>query len=260
MMRGLDHKARVAASFGAAASRYDSAAALQRDVAERLTMRIDRLPLPLRPRILEIGCGTGHLSLALRRVIRGADWLITDVSEEMLTRCREKLGGPADTRFLAMDGEHPAAETRFDLICSSLAFQWFNDLESGALRLARLLRPGGHLAFSTLAAETFREWRRAHEALGLRASMPPNPTLDSLAEIWPDAGTRHVEDERIVRNFANARDFVDDLKTIGADTPAPGYEPLSAGALRRVLRALDAGDGVRMTYHVAYCIFTRAGP
>ena len=71
-------------------------------------------------------------------------------------------------RYAALDGEHPdALPGGYDLICSSLAVQWFGDLNAGLGRLAALLAPGGHLAIATLAEDTFAEWRAAHARAGL---------------------------------------------------------------------------------------------
>src|SRR3546814_10718433 len=82
----------------------------------------------------------------------------------MAARCREGLGeGRGRFRYVAMDGERPcfAPDVRFDLVCSSLAFQWFHDLEGAVASLCALLAPGGHLAFTTLAEGSF-EIGRAH--------------------------------------------------------------------------------------------------
>lgn len=245
MMSAPPRKAAVAAAFGAAAVTYDTGAGLQRAVARRLAERAAALPLPRHPRILEIGCGTGLLSRALRARLGPAEWVITDLSPAMLARCREALGDPPDTVFQVMDGEHPETPPPdFDLILSSLAFQWFEDLDAALPRLAARLRPGGHLAFATLAADTFREWREAHAALGLACGVPDYPT--------PAALTRHcrIEDERIARRHPDAAAFLAELKRIGAAVPAPGRPPLAPGALRRVLRRF--GAGLTITWHIAY--------
>src|SRR5262249_16742331 len=147
-----DMKAAVAAAFSAAAATYDDGAEVQREVAERLALRIARLPLAQRARILEIGCGTGFLTRPLIRLdVRGL--IIGDIAPAMLARCEASLKDTAaDTtlRFVLMDGEDPqAVRGPFDLICASLAFQWFADLPAALARFAGLLVPGGHLAFAT---------------------------------------------------------------------------------------------------------------
>ena len=251
-MTATSRKRRIAASFGTAVTRYDSAALVQRSVAERLARRVAALPLPDRPRVLEIGCGTGFLTRALSARVRGAKWVVTDISPAMIARCRETLEGDRNMLFLCMDGEQPAVQGGFDLICSSLAFQWFDDLGGSLRRLIDLLRPGGHLAFATLAHESLREWCRAHAQLGLQPGTPDYPSLEELAGLWPEGGEGRLEEEWIVSTYPRARDFVSSLKGIGACTAAPSRRPLSAGAFRDVLRRLDRGKEVRITYHLAY--------
>ena len=71
----------------------------------------------------------------------------------------------APSRVLGLHGRRtpcPARAPRYDLVCTSLAAQWFVDLESTLARLAQTLLPGGTLAYATLAHGTFRQWREAH--------------------------------------------------------------------------------------------------
>jgi len=103
-------KAAIARSFDSAARSYDAHAPVQRRVARQLARHIASLPLPARPRILEIGCGTGFLSGALFARYPEGRFVFTDLSPAMARRCREKLarrGGHA--QFAVMDGEFPAA-------------------------------------------------------------------------------------------------------------------------------------------------------
>ncbi|MGY0831945.1 dethiobiotin synthase [Azospirillum argentinense] len=252
-------KAAIAAAFGKAAPRYEEHAAVQRIAAERLAERVARLPLPPRPRVLEIGCGTGFLSCALRERIGPADWLLTDLSPDMLARCRAALGDPTDSEFRIVDGEQPDLDAPFDLIVSSLALQWFRDPASALARWAELLAPGGRIAVATLAADSFREWREAHHALGLETGIPPYPTRHALDRLWPAGGSGSVEEERLPRRHADGLEFLAELKGIGAHLPAEGRRPLPPGALRRVLRRLERPEGLTMTHHIAYGLFRKDG-
>ena len=246
-------KAQVLRAFGAAAATYDANAPVQRTAAQRLAARIAGLDLPPRPRILEIGCGTGLLSAALRARIPDGDWLITDLSPAMLEACRRGLGDPADARFQVMDGERPALapDARFDLICASLAFQWFEDLPGALKRLRGLLRPGGWLAFATLAEDSLKDWRDAHAELGLASGAPPFPSLAALRQMAGPGG--RMEDEWLVQDHPDGAAFVRALKGIGAGSATPGRRPLSPGDLRQVLRRFEA-KGAAGAYHVAYGI------
>lgn len=248
MTRHGDIKAAVAAAFSAAADTYDDGAEVQREVAERLALRIARLALPPRARILEIGCGTGFLTRALAR-IDARELVITDIAPAMLARCRINVRDAApDTavEFLVMDGEDPRVAGPFDLICASLAFQWFADLPASLNRLAGLLAPGGHLAFATLAADSFQEWRAAHRTAGLEAAMHSYPMPTVLSSMLPHIA---ITEDRLQRRYADGVAFIEHLKQIGAHMPEDNRR-LGPGALRSVLRRFESG--IDVTYHVAY--------
>ena len=255
-------KIRIAASF-AAASAYEQAAVAQRlaadRLADRLADRIAGLDWPANPRVLEIGCGTGFLTRAVLARMKPSFWLATDIAPAMLARCRDTVHDDA-LRFACMDGEAPATDGGFDLVCSNMAFQWFERLEASVARLAGLLRPGGILAFSTLSAGSFQEWRDVHHELGLQAGTPDYPDAAALSAMWLQDGDGRIDIEEIVQRYANARAFVSALKDIGADV-APDRRPLTPGAFRRVLRAFGSGKEVSVTYRIAYGVFRKGdGP
>ncbi|MBF0560471.1 MAG: methyltransferase domain-containing protein [Alphaproteobacteria bacterium] len=260
-------KSAIAAAFGAAAADYDGAAVVQHEVAARLASILGEIPLAPRPLVLDVGCGTGFLMRALRRQLADATWVASDLSPEMVARCRA-AAFDAEALYVCMDGEYPAVCGGFDLICSSLVFQWFEDQAGAVRRLTGLLRPGGVLAFSTLAADTFREWREAHAALGLVPATPDYPTLAELSALWPDGGSGTVIEDHLVRRYSDAATFVATLKRVGAHA-APHHHPIGPGQLRKVLRRLDTpisgtetsgtGGGVAITYHVAYGIYRKEG-
>ena len=150
---GSPVKQRICEAFDGA-SAYDDHAMVQRQVAAEVARRILALPPP--SRVLEIGCGTGLLAAAIGGALADADWLMTDIAPAMVARSRLRFAGDPRFRFALLDGEEPErAGGPFDLVCSSLAVQWFQRPEQSLLRLFRLLRPGGRLVFSTLADGTF---------------------------------------------------------------------------------------------------------
>lgn len=251
-----ERKSRIAARFGAAASDYDEHSPLQRGAASRLASRITRLDLPPQPRVLEIGCGTGHLTRALQPIL-GGPWLATDIAPAMVATCRSRLGGGVD--YAVMDGERPAlASGRFDLIVASLATQWFADLPAAFARLAQLLAPGGRIALVTVGRGTFAEWQEAHAAVGLKAATPDYPDAATLAQAFPAELSVTLEEEDFVEPLSEPIEFVRGLRRIGADTPAPGTKPLTAGQMRRVLRALRDAGHAGVTYRLLYAIALRS--
>lgn len=253
-MTPLDRKARIAARFDAAAERYDAHSPLQREAAARLARRVLALDLPQDRRVLEVGCGTGHLTRELRGRI-GGEWTVSDIAPGMVAACVRANPGVAG---LVMDAEQPSLGGPFDLIVSSLTAQWFGDLPAALAKLCRLLAPGGRIALATLGAGSFAEWRAAHAALGLRAATPAYPTAAELERAFPDSVRTAIDEETLAVPLADPLDFVRGLRAIGADTPAAGTAPLNAGQLRKVLRKLaaDAPEGVG--YHLLYAVAARA--
>lgn len=257
---GTERPSGVGARFGAAAARYDRHAEVQREVAARLAARIGMLELPERPRILEIGCGTGCLTRLLGERFAEADWTVTDLSPRMVDRARSRLCLGGTVRYRVMDGEHPAlAEDagRYDLICSSMVLQWFADPAGGLARLAALLAPGGHLAVALPVHGTLAEWDRAHEVLGLRSRMIRFPQPGALRLRRSELAGR-VGLERIVAECGGAAAFLRGLKGIGATAPRPGTRPLPLQLLRRVCAEFDR-TGARCSYRIAFGLWRRTG-
>ena len=240
----------VARAFDGA-GRYDDAARVQAHAARQLARRITALPLPPAPRILEIGCGTGLLSQALVPHIAGAAWLLSDIAPAMLDRCAARIGPNPRVSYAVIDGERPAVDGRFDLICSSFAFQWFADLPDAIGRLKALLSPGGTLAFATMAAGSFAEWDAAHRtATGAGAAMAAYPDADALRAMGAT-----VETECVSETHRDARAFLASLRAIGAHRPRTPRPPVPAPALRRAMAAFEAA-GATVTYTIAYGTIT----
>lgn len=240
----------VASAFDRAAD-YDAHAAIQREAAAHLADRIATLPLPPRPHVLEIGCGTGLLGAALVDRLPGARWLMTDLAPAMVERARGRFARRADIDFAVMDGEAPDVAGPFDLVVSSLAMQWFADLPASVARLRGMLAPGGWIAFTTLAAGSFAEWRAAHGPLPV--GTPDYSTHDALAATGLD-----VSIETLIERHADARHFLHSVKGIGAGTPRPGHRPLTPAQLHTVMARFEAAGSVA-SYVVATCLGRATG-
>lgn len=229
-------KRTITAAFSAAASRYESDAEAQIRAAALLAERLPELPPS--PRVLELGCGTGLLTrLLLKHLPPGASLLASDLSPVMVEWARTSLDDPR-LDFAVMDAEAPSLPpASFDLVTSSLAAQWFENLPATLNRLVSLVRPGGTLLLGTLGSGTFAQWRDAHAALGLRAGIADYPSVDNLASMCPGAV---VDSVSLTITYPDARAFLRALQTIGATTPKPGHRPLPPGSLRRIMARLGA--------------------
>lgn len=251
-------KARIMHAFGTAHD-YDRYALVQRRVATDLAERIGTIALPSEPRICEIGCGTGFLGAALAHTIPHGEFLLTDLAPTMIERARSRLGADPRFRFGVVDGEHPAAledDGPFDLICSSLAVQWFFDLKAGLEGLFAQLRPGGSLLVSTLTQGTFAEWEQAHAAAGLMPAFDAYPCPTELRAMQLEGVIPHVDVWSVTEKHDDGWAFLRSLKAIGAHASKHSRRPLTPSQLRRVVERFDAGDA-RITYCVATCLYSK---
>jgi malonyl-CoA O-methyltransferase len=216
-MKGFDDQAEV----------YDSAAFVQIEVARRLAKRLSGNP----KRILEIGCGTGLLSELLLARFPNAELVLTDISPNMLAQAQARLGQGATYRL--MDGQWPETPEKFDLIASSLAFQWFDDLPGALARLGGLLAPGGVLAFATLGAKSFTAWRQAHEEMALHCGLRDYVAAENFP--WPAGYNCRLEAEIIEEPHPDGRSFIRGMKTLGAAVSPADHKPVGAGKFRALL-------------------------
>lgn len=209
-------KRAVAASFSRAATRYDSAARLQREVGEQLLTNMDSRPRATRS-ILDLGCGTGHFRTALRARYPEARYLGLDIASGMVDFARSRA--PIDCDWLVADAESlPLASASVDLVFSSLAVQWCARPEHLFAELARVLRPGGRCVFTTLGPDTLHELRSAWAVVDAHQHVNnflPAASLRAAAEGIPDM-TLTLEEQEFQMEYDRVRDLLDELKALGA--------------------------------------------
>lgn len=105
---------------------------------------LDRLQLGPDVRFLDIGAGTGALSMPAAR--RGAEVVAVDIAPAMIERlnARARSEGLSNLEGRVMDGtDLDLADGSFDVVASLNGVSLFPDLEAGLRELVRVLKPGG---------------------------------------------------------------------------------------------------------------------
>jgi tRNA (cmo5U34)-methyltransferase len=137
-------------------------------------------------RVLDLGAGTGLLSLAVSEAFPDARIELLDGSDPMLGEARQRLGAAAGAVHVAdMAGDLPQGP--FDAVVSALAIHHLNDADKRALnhRVLAALRPGGvfvnaeQVAGPTPEMTEVYERRWADDARALGAS---NAELDAARQ------------------------------------------------------------------------------
>ena len=106
-------------------------------------------------RLLDVACGTGVVALTAKRA--GAQVEGVDLTPELISRAidNSKIMG-LEAKFIEGDAEFlPYKEREFDIILSQYGHMFAPRPEVVTDELARVLKPGGILAFSTWPKELF---------------------------------------------------------------------------------------------------------
>lgn len=125
--------------------------ALAKAVAAQILQRLGPMP---DADVLDFGCGTGLLTLALQPHVRRVTG--ADSSAGMLGVLEQKVRslGLESVRIHRLDDDHPlAAAGSFDLITSSMTLHHVRDLPALFGTFRSILRPGGRVALADLDRE-----------------------------------------------------------------------------------------------------------
>ena len=246
-------------AFDRAANEYDNHAIIQRRVAYQLAKFIGE---PTPQSILEIGCGTGFLTESILKKFPEAPYFATDIAPSMIEVCRDKLQNFPHLETFVMDGESlalpPYSPQFFDLICSNLAFQWFENLPKS---LESLWERTDTLAFTTLVDGTFSEWDVLCHQAGTSNSIRPFWGGEELAKLCKSLNSDQftIEIRNEVETFDTPLDFLKGLKKIGAH--APQQRSLDKNRIRFFRQLMEShakGTPFSITYKVAYCVLSRS--
>lgn len=110
--------------------------------------------------VLELGAGTGKLTREL--VDQGHAVFATDPDEAMLAVLRERV--PEVSAKVATAEEIPANDRSVDVVVVAQAFHWF-DHEVALPEIARVLKPGGHVALVWNSRDERIPWVRRMGAI-----------------------------------------------------------------------------------------------
>jgi ubiquinone/menaquinone biosynthesis C-methylase UbiE len=155
-----------ASSFGGVVDAYDRARpTYPREAAEWLIGQQAAT-------VLELGAGTGKLTAQL--VDLGHDVVATDPDPVMLERLARNL--PETRTIVASAEDLPLGAQAYDVVVAAQAFHWF-DLDQALPEIARVLKPGGHLALVWNTRDESIPWVRR-----LGAIIGTQEQLDEPAE------------------------------------------------------------------------------
>ncbi|HWR58972.1 MAG TPA: methyltransferase domain-containing protein [Thermodesulfovibrionales bacterium] len=132
------------------AEKYDSVKAPQIDAGREL---IATAEVRETDSVLDIGCGTGKLTVELARLASKGKVVGIDPSKEMLQKAQEVAAGVENLRFVRTGVESIDFVDRFDFAFSNSSLQWVKEQAEAIRRTYRSLRRGGRIAFQLPARD-----------------------------------------------------------------------------------------------------------
>ena len=237
----------VRRAFARAAATYEQHDVLQREVEARLFDNLDYYE-GTPARVLDVGCGTARGTARLKKRWRDAEVIALDVSLPMLRQARRHAGWlKAFSRVCAHAAALPLPDRSIDVVYSNLCLQWCDTPRTLFTEFARVLKPGGFLAVSTLGPDTLSELRAAWAtADATQAHVGRFLDLHDIGDAALAAGLKDpvLDTDHITMNYPDVRALLADLKGLGA-TNADVERARGLTGKARFQAMLDAYDAHR---------------
>lgn len=157
--------------------------------------RLLNLQNPHKAKILDVGCGSGNYTIALKQ--KGLDMEGVDISEEMLSKAKSKN---SEIKFSHGDAcnllnlYHP---NQFDGAICILATHHIHNLQLAFEQIFKILKPGGNLVIFTATPTQMKQYWLNHyfKEIMKSATIDEMREFDNLKDLLTKVGLNNIKSE-----------------------------------------------------------------
>ena len=136
--------------FNKISKTYERDSIVQRSASEIL---LELLDIKSNSTVLDLGCGTGHLTSRLKEKT-GGTVVGVDPAEGMIEKAKEKYAGNR-VMFRTLSADQLDYREEFDAIFCNSVFQWFSNPLQALGKCHTSLKPGGKIAIQAPARNNY---------------------------------------------------------------------------------------------------------
>ncbi len=218
--------------FNHAASTYNEAAILQKQVANHLDERLELITIQPKV-ILDLGSGTGILTQKIIQRYPDSQVYGIDIALSMLEESQQHLNKaptslikkltqafkpPTFALINADTYQLPFTDNSVDLLVSNLMLQWCDDLDAVFKEFRRVLRQEGVIIFTSFGPDTLKElrrsWSKTDQEEHINTFIDMHDIGDSL--VRNGFGQPVMDVETFTLTYDKPITVLKDLKAIGA--------------------------------------------
>ena len=220
--------------FDRAAPGFDEADFVHRKACEDLIERLS--PLVIKPvTILDLGSASGKGSRTLAKKYHKSRVVSLDASLAMLRMSQGRRSMFSRVREIQADATRIPLQTgSVDIVFANLLLPWINDLPACLKEVARVLTQQGVFAFSTLGADSLREFRDAWNSLDQYRHVNEFADMHDVGDALIRAGLADpvLDVDLLTITFQDAAALFRDLTACGARNSLAGRRASLTGKMR----------------------------
>ncbi|XP_059479981.1 arginine-hydroxylase NDUFAF5, mitochondrial [Neocloeon triangulifer] len=240
------------------------------EIGYRLADRVFDIKRQFR-HVVDLGCGRGHVSqhISADNVTK---LTMCEFSPALLTQAKGPEEG-VEVERLALDDEGPLPFKDVDLVVSSLALHWVNDLPSTFERVFKSLRPDGAFLGCLFGGDTLFELRCSLQLASLERSggiashVSPMAHVRDVGSLLTRAGfvMQTVDTDELKVGYPSMLELMTDLQGMAENNAAhnrlthlPRDNILAAASIYKEMYGDD--KGVPATFQVIYFLGWKPDP